>query len=231
MNNLQLSSQIINVYTGKEFNRFNVGTKFYKVTNRTENHRGLQYDTGLIIDSQPLNTKKYYGSGIHFCSESDLHKWILPTGDFMVIDGVRKWVEDIDHKYFIREVKIPSDATVCTIHGIPKTNKLILGERISIWNNYELCLKFLKRNIWEVLKYIKVDLQTEEMVIYSLHLYWEAIKYIRSDLQTDEMAKYVVGVTWASVPFIRPDLRTETMQQICVLMENMRLVKFKKIDR
>ena len=225
---LLLSSQLINVYSGKDFNRFNAGTKFYKVTNKLENHRGLQYETGLIIDPKPLNTKKYYGSGIHFCSEYDLHKWILPTGDFLMVDGIKKWIEDIDHKYYIREVKIPSDASICIIDKVPRTNKLILEERTSIWNNYELCMKFLKKGVWEVIKYINPNLQKEEMVIYSLHLYWEAIKYIRTDLQNDAIAKYAVGLTWASVPFIRPDLRTETMQQVCVLMENVRTGKLHK---
>jgi hypothetical protein len=199
------------VFTGTSFNKFHADKKFFKVTTKSENHRGLQFKTGLITDFNVLNSMKYYSAGIHFCSEDDLHKWILPQGDYVIKNGTKTWVEDANPMHWIRPVTIPPDAIVCVIAGVPKTNKIILGNRTEIWTDYDLCLKCISR-CWQVIKYINQNLQTEQMGWIALRGSWRAIQFIRSDLQTEHMAKYAVKLTWCTVLYIRSDLMTESMQ-------------------
>ena len=69
---------------------------YYKITNKKENHYGLQYNNGLVIDHQKFNTNPKNScvkGGIYFTTKEYLHEFF---------------------KYgcWIRPIKIPSDARV-----------------------------------------------------------------------------------------------------------------------
>ena len=93
--------------------------KFYKITNESENHNGLQYKAGLNIDIKPFNPSGNCSpGGIYFARE-----------DILAF---------LDYGCFIREVEIPSDAQVYENPGNPKkwkADKVILKRRRKITLN------------------------------------------------------------------------------------------------
>ncbi len=94
---------------------FDYGKTYYKVMNSKENHYGLQYDDGLIIDHRPFG-KMYYDNGIHF---STIENILAHT-----------YIEDAR---YIREIIVPEDAEVIKQSVIKyKANKVILGQRFDL---------------------------------------------------------------------------------------------------
>jgi hypothetical protein len=87
--------------------------KFYKITNITECHIGLQYHTGLNVDILPFNPSGDCEPGGIYFSSKDILAFL-------------------DYGPWIREVIIPEDAQVYENPGFPKkwkADKVILGER------------------------------------------------------------------------------------------------------
>ena len=100
---------------------FDYGKTYYKVMNSTENHYGLQYDDGLIIDHRPFG-KMYYDNGIHF---STIENILAHT-----------YIEDAR---YIREIIVPEDAEVIKPSVIKyKANKVILGKRYTLYNEEDM---------------------------------------------------------------------------------------------
>jgi hypothetical protein len=99
--------------------------KFYKITNEEENHRGLQYQDGLIVDIQPF---KPYGD-------------CLPGGIYFAREDILYF---LDYGPWIREVTIPPGAQVYENPGYPqkwKADKVVLGPRHRITD--EVCCSLL----------------------------------------------------------------------------------------
>ena len=90
--------------------------KYYKITNKEENHNGLQYHDGLIEDIKPFNPSGSCKSGgIYFASK-----------DILVF---------LDYGPWIREVTLPDGEEVYENPGSPKkykSHKVILGKRKEI---------------------------------------------------------------------------------------------------
>lgn len=96
--------------TGRQFNRLYSG-RFYKFTNLLENHNGIQYKSGLnhdILDFDPSG--RCQPGGLYFTDIDNIHIWINDN----------KWV---------REVMIPSNASVYVENRKFKVDYFILGER------------------------------------------------------------------------------------------------------
>lgn len=93
--------------------------KFYKLTNKSENHRGFQYVTGLNIDTQIFY--KYINSpGLHFTQEKHIDWW------------KSNFKNNSIELLYKRRVIIPDDAIVYCEYNQIKANKIILGEREDI---------------------------------------------------------------------------------------------------
>ena len=89
---------------------------FYKITNKKENHNGLQYKTGLNIDPLPWNPSGNCESGGIYFSREDIFAFI-------------------NYGPWIRKVTIPEDAEVYENPGKSKkwkAHKVLLGERKKI---------------------------------------------------------------------------------------------------
>jgi len=92
--------------------------KYWKITNEKENHKGMQYTTGLNVDILPFNPsgdcKK---GGIYFASK-----------DILTF---------CDYGCWIREVTLPENEEIYENPGSPKkykTHRVILGERMPLWS-------------------------------------------------------------------------------------------------
>ena len=88
---------------------------YYKITNKAENHNGLQYHDGLVVDPKPFNsnpTASCVEGGIYFSTKECIHKFF----------GYGCW---------IRPVKIPEDARVVVNPNSDKyrTDKLFFEPR------------------------------------------------------------------------------------------------------
>ena len=88
---------------------------YYKVTNKRENHHGLQYHDGLVIDHKPFNsnpTASCIEVGIYFSTKEYIHRFF-------------------GHGCWIRPVKIPKDAKVIADPSGDKyrTDRLFFGPR------------------------------------------------------------------------------------------------------
>ena len=86
---------------------------FYKITNESECHNGLQYHDGLIEDFMPFNPSGYCdGGGIYFTREDILS--FIPNG------------------CWLRRVTLPEGEEICLNYGRPvtwKAHRVILGTR------------------------------------------------------------------------------------------------------
>ncbi len=124
------NSKKLPLSTGKEFNKKFAKKKFFKLTNFYETHKFFEFKTGMNIDVNPLGIFDNEYSGLYFCDEDNIYRWIHYSSGLMI---------------YIREVVIPDDAVVCVLDDCFRTNKFILGESDEIWNNYEICLKIVKK--------------------------------------------------------------------------------------
>ncbi len=125
--------------TGKEFKSKYPTTIFYKLTTETENHNGYQFQDGLNIDTNPINTIKCSKGGLYFTDEKYIYKWHL--------------YNDKKMKY-IRKVEILDDSTVFIEDDKYKTDKFVLETREELYENYIFC-KLAVQKDGMALQYVK----------------------------------------------------------------------------
>ena len=104
---------------------------FWRLTNESECHRGLQYRTGLNVDPIPFNpTGNCQEGGMYFFGESQLPDF------YSFISDAR----------YMRRVTFPPDSRIYQEEGKYKTNKFILGERTEFFLPPGLCLAACTKN-------------------------------------------------------------------------------------
>lgn len=165
---------IVNVMSGSLFNELHPNSIFYKLTNAEENHNGLMYHAGLVIDNKPFLPKSTCDGGIYFCKQKFICRWVF--------------YRDQKMKY-IRRVIIPNDAQVVIEdkHKM-KTNKFILGDRVNIWTEptvYELILT-KRPEFWYQLpiEWLSEDICFYVLVRHPEYLSVFPLDHISSDLLT-----------------------------------------------
>ena len=120
-----MNKHIGKVYIGKLFNKIFKNNIFVKLTNMAEIHNGFQFIEGLNVDVIPFNpTNSCTAGGIYFTEFDKIELWI----DYD--DNNKTNVNS--HMYYCRTVTIPDDAQVYIEKDKVKTDKIILGSRISI---------------------------------------------------------------------------------------------------
>ncbi len=155
---------------------------YLKITNQNENHHGLQYQDGLVVDTVPFNKKgSCVPGGIYFTTPEHIC-------DFL------------EYGVYVREVTIPADAEMVKDPAGDKwrASKVILGPRkdlkkIDTWkwlielganNNY--ALTWCSRNgCLEVVKCL-VEFGAD------IHFYDEAALRWASEGGQLELVKYLV---------------------------------------
>ncbi len=91
-------------------------TKFYKLTNESENHNGFQFVDGINIDTQKFNPSGECSSGgLYFTELNKIAMWISYRGQNM--------------KY-IREVEILDDSLIYIEDNKFKADKFILHQKV-----------------------------------------------------------------------------------------------------
>ena len=79
------------------------------------------------------------------------------------------------------------------------------------------------------LRYVKKDLQTEEMCRLAVQQNGYALYFVRKDLQTEEICILAVQQTGRALDFVRKDLQTEEMCKLAV-QQNVYALKFVRKD-
>ena len=176
--------------TGKRFNELYKGTEFVKLTTKTENHNGLVYGDGPVSDPVPFcPAGKCVRGGMYFCVKSKLTDFLFYSTKPMK---------------FCRRVIIPNDANVYDEGNKFKTDKFILGPRISIidldiWNDEKLCEILIKKDP-RVLKYIK---NQDQLALKNIlrRMDGRLIKYVRN--QTDILCWEALRECAGAIKFIK----------------------------
>jgi len=154
-----------------EFSELYPTTKFYKITLQRETHNGFLFETGLNIDDVQFNpTGECRPGGIYFTEFNKIPKWIDYRSDL----------------HWIREVTFDEYSQIYIEKNCFKTDRIILGERMSISDFYKdidekTILKHLSIN-GNLLKFI--ENQTDEMCIIACINSGLALQYVKN--QTHE---------------------------------------------
>ena len=189
---------------GKEFVSKYSGIKFYKLTNHQEIHNNLKFNNGLNIDPIAFNpSNSCLPGGIYFTERNKIAMWLHYS------DSPMCW---------IREVQIPLDAEVYIEDNKFKSNKIILGPRVTIkdfegWNDSQFCnsavkingltLQFVKNQNKQNTTYaveqnassfvfVNKQFQSEQLCLIAIKHNPHALKYIDQSNQTPEICALAI---------------------------------------
>ena len=194
-----------NVLTGHEFNSQHPNIEFYKLTNKEELHNNINFIDGLNIDPIKFNP---FGSclpgGIYFTEYNKIAMWLSYSGKTM---------------YWIRKVKIPSDAKVYVEVDKFKTDKIYLESRVPLsefkaWENHSFCLCAVKTNGLSLI-YIHPRFKTEELCINAIKQNWKAFIYVCFESQTEEICALAVQQNSLALEYVHPKFKTD---ELCALV-------------
>jgi hypothetical protein len=92
---------------------------------------------------------------------------------------------------YAREVTIPLNAQVYVEQNKFKTDKIILGKKISIWSNYEICKNIVAQN-GLLIKHVKKHTLTNELKEIAVGQNGLALQYLDFLEQTDKICEIAV---------------------------------------
>jgi hypothetical protein len=119
------------VLTGKQFNEYFAPVMdYYKVTDVSENHNGLQFHDGLVEDIKPFDKNTDCDYGIYFSHVPDNWTRLYNCSSRMC---------------HLRRVTLPNDAIVKIELNKVKANKVILGSVLT--DSFDLKYNFSKHNL------------------------------------------------------------------------------------
>jgi hypothetical protein len=171
------------LFSGIRFKKEFPNKKFYKVTNKTETHYGLTYQTGINKDTNKFTTSKC-SNGLYFTDKENLLSWIDVALGGWGCNG-----------HFIREVSIMDDSIVCVEgNGKYKTDIFMLGERVEIfdsdvWNDSQFCIDSIKKDskfaqkIEYKYKLIDMGLVKPDIDYYNKMSLEDKIKFVKNNPQ------------------------------------------------
>jgi hypothetical protein len=188
---------------------------YVKLTTKYGVHNGYRYKEGLNCLDGKFNSDNICGSGgLYFCDEKDIGKWISYSDKVM---------------YYIWDVTLLDDSKLVDMGDKLKTDKFILQNKRTIWDDNELCklavqqngdfFRFVKNQTEEICKLavqekccalMYVEEQTEEICKLAVQNNYLALQYIKN--QTEEICKLAVQHYGEALKFVR-----EQTEEICKL--------------
>jgi hypothetical protein len=135
--------------------------RYWRLTNETEEHRGLQYKTGLNVDPLQFSPSGACSAGgMYFFHESQL---------IYARDYVRdpKWM---------RLVTLTPNSKVWAEERKYKTSEFILGERAFFYLPEEICMAAVQQDGW-ALVYVKA--QTPELCMAAVQEDGRSLRYVK----------------------------------------------------
>ena len=105
---------------------------YVKLTTEDGVHNGYQYKEGLnCLDSEFNSDKICAQGGLYFCDEKDIGKWVKYNNKKMD---------------YIWDVVLLDDSKLANMTNKLKTDKFILQNKRTIWDNSELCKLAVQHN-------------------------------------------------------------------------------------
>jgi hypothetical protein len=197
--------------SGKVFNKKFAGIRFVKLTNKKENHNGFQFKTGLNIDTIKFNPRGQCRSGgIYFCELDKIGLWVIYGRDIF----------DCQFCVNYRKVTIPDDAQVYVEKNKFKTNKIILGEKESIWDDIILCELVVSHN-GNNLYYVKN--QTDRICELAVSQNGMALEYVKK--QTDRICELAVRQNGWAIYYVKN--KTNKLCELAVTQDGTALIWIK----
>jgi hypothetical protein len=195
--------EISKVYSGKLFNELNKETKFYKITNKEENHFNFQYQDGLNIDINKFDPTEN-------CKKGGLY--------FTDLDNIPYF---FDYGCWIREVILPDDAQIYVEDRKYKADKIILKEKIHIsnfseWQNIDFCKNSIIKTECSVLQIMNPEYLTEEIYKFIVLDSRLSLRLIDLEKQTNAICELAVQQNGCALEFVKPEFMTEKMCKLAV---------------
>ena len=188
--------------SGKDFNGNFPFKQFWKLTNETECHNGLQYFDGYVEDCVPFNP---YGTsepgGMYFIERDNIEIW-----------------KSSNH-FYKRKVTIPPDAKVYIEAMAFKTDKFILGKAVP------LSKKNKKENTDDndndqIEKVIAYDHKSSKQFIMP-QLCDSPLRFVSR--QTAQICQHYVERNGMAIEYVNPHFHTEALCKIAVTENGMAL--------
>ena len=105
---------------------------YVKLTTKDGVHNGYQYKEGLNCLDEEFNSDNICGKGgLYFCDKKDIGKWVN-YGDKVM--------------HYIWDVTLVDDSKLVDMGNKLKTDKFILQNKRTIWDNIELCKLAVQQN-------------------------------------------------------------------------------------
>ena len=173
---------------------------YIKLTTENDTHNGYQYKEGLNCLDGEFNNEKICGSGgLYFCRKEDIGKWSFYNYKKM---------------HYIWDVKLCEDSKIVDMGDKLKTDKFILSNKRSIWDNEEICKLVVQQN-GLLLKFVKQDIMNEEICKLACIKNGHALKFVKQDLMNEEICKLAIKQNGYSLEYVKPELITD---EICKLV-------------
>ncbi len=174
---------------------------YLKLTTENCIHNGYKYKEGLNCLEGEFNNERICGSGgLYFCRKEDFGKWINYNEKIM---------------YYIWDVELCVDSKIVDMSDKLKTNKFILKNKRTIWDNYEICKLSVKENGLS-LKYVKPELMTEEICILAVQQNGYVLQCIKPNFITEEICKLAVSKNGLALEYVKPELMNEEICKLAV---------------
>ena len=172
---------------------------YIKLTTENNTHNGYQYKEGLNCLDGEFNNKKVCGSGgLYFCRKEDIGKWTFYNYKQM---------------HYIWDVKLCEDSKIVDMGDKLKTDKFILSNKRSIWDNKELC-KLSVSNNGNALEFVKPEFMSYEICKLAVQQSGYALQYVPSEFISYEICKLAVQRDGYALKYVPPGLMNE---EICKL--------------
>ena len=174
---------------------------YVKLTTKNCIHNGYQYKEGLNCLNGEFNHKKILGSGgLYFCPKEYFYLWIIYDDKFM---------------YYIWDVELCEDSKIVDMGDTLKTDKFILKNKRTIWDNEEICKSILKKvGYGYTLQYVKPEVMNEEICKLAVQNNGLCLQYVKPELMNDEICKLAVKQNGNALRYVKPELMTD---EICKL--------------
>jgi hypothetical protein len=186
---------------------------YFKLTTDDCIHNGYQYKEGLNCLEGEFNNENICGSGgLYFCRKEDIGKWTFYNGKLM---------------HYIWDVELCKDSKIVDMGDKLKTNKFILKNKRTIWDNYEICKLAVSKNC-STLYYVNPKVMNDEICKLAVSKNGNLLQFVKSELINEEICKLAVQQTGWALKYIKQELINEEICKLAVSKNGLSLYYVKK---
>jgi hypothetical protein len=174
---------------------------YVKLTTEDCIHNGYQYKEGLNCLNGEFNNEKIcrYG-GLYFCRKENIGKWTVYNGKQM---------------YYIWDVELCEDSKIVDMGDKLKTDKFILTNKRTIWDNEEIC-KLAVQYDGNLLNHVNRKVMTYEICKLAVQQNGYVLRLIKPTFMNYEICKLAVQQNGFVLQYVQPELMTDEICKLAV---------------